>query len=225
MYPSIRGRFDWQETSVVKRSWAVPFTSRAQRHAQTYIAHTHTHIRCAMMCAVRPLPSTRNPSIPEMCWLCISRCEQIYQIDLQPRKKMTYRYTMIYPIYIYNIHILNTLQRPPLPFPSRLGPDILDCYTAELVLSRQKYVKRQFCKLFVKSLCPKLPCIALPSTLSRAPKQHFCMLCITCLDSWWNLRHEEPVRKNNVKRCCKPGTSWDHQRMKQGEPENPRANR
>eukprot|EP00434_Breviolum_minutum_P042585 symbB.v1.2.037911.t1/scaffold5736.1/size24094/2 len=38
-------------------------------------------------------------------------------------------------------------------------------------------------------------------------------------------QHEEPVRENNVKRCCKPGTSWDHQRMKQGEPENPRANR
>lgn len=66
---------------------------------------THTHIRCAMMCAVRPLPSTRNPSIPEMCWLCISRCEQIYQIDLQPRKKMTYRYTQyIYIIYTFQIH-------------------------------------------------------------------------------------------------------------------------
>lgn len=103
MYPSIRGRFDWQETSVVKRSWAVPFTSRAQRHAQTYIAHTHTSdVQWCAQCAHYP---QHAPPASQRCGDFVSPDASKYIKSICNRvRKWHIDIPSIYKIYTFQIH-------------------------------------------------------------------------------------------------------------------------
>ncbi len=115
--------------------------------------------------------------------------------------------------------------------PSHLDLDqtftILDCYTAELVLNRQKYVKSQFCHClcnpFAVPNCVALRC----QVLCHQEFRNSTVLVLYCTwsDCWWNLRLEEPVEERWRREQCEamPQENLGHPGIKEWKQQEPPA--